>query len=261
MARSPDDIGTPVPFGAHRRVRPELSRMEVQGVPKVEKEADVERERQPVRRFHLVGRRERLEIGPDRIDVGPAHPREICVGEHGVEVLPAMRDAVVNRAIEVGLSPSPYTRLGIRSDVGRIDDSERRSDRARSRKGLAAGVGVARSAITGDREIAAALHRIRTLPPGCNERHGRGISGTPGGDVLRPVIGVRSREADRTPAGICCALRNDGRNLSVGRGRAGRNEAREGNAERDRRNPAPDHDRTRGPGDLTYRFTIASADR
>ncbi len=96
MARPLDEIGAPVPLRGPRRIDPEVAGMEEQGVPQLQKEADVERERQLIGGLHLIARWKRREIGPERVDVGARHPAEIGVGKDRIEVLAAMTDALVH---------------------------------------------------------------------------------------------------------------------------------------------------------------------
>jgi hypothetical protein len=156
----------PVPVGRLLRIGREFVRGEIERIPDAHRGADIEREGQRVRDHLIAHRRNGLEVGADRQDVGARH---LGVGRErhgGIKPRAVGANSPAHGVVEFVVGPRADAGVGIRSDVGRDDVAERGFDRAASGEWLAGiGNGVTGSAIGGDREIAGRSESVRT--PGC----------------------------------------------------------------------------------------------
>jgi hypothetical protein len=152
-----DEIRPPVPLLRFLRVRLEGPGLEEQRVPTGHRLAHAERPRE-LRLLRLLAHRpEGIEVGLDGEHVVARHLREPRIGKRRVEVLALVVDPLVHRAVELLVGPVADAGLAVGRDVRRVDDPERRGDRAVAGEGLAPVVGVAGGAIAGVDEVAAAL--------------------------------------------------------------------------------------------------------
>ena len=97
-----------------------------------------------------------LQVGEHRVGVGARQARVVRVRKRRIEQAAVARAAVVQRAPEVVGAPARRGRSRIGREVGRVDDAERRLDRAPARVGRAARLGVAAEAAAGAHEVVAA---------------------------------------------------------------------------------------------------------
>ena len=172
MAQAVDDVGAAVPLG--RLAGSVLERRggaEEQQVPAGDREAEVQRERQPVGRRVVVHRRDRLQIGQHGVGVGAADVGELRIGQGGVEVVALVVDPLVQGAVELVRRPGPDAGLLVGGDVGRVDHPEGRVQPEAAGEGLAAVAGVAGHAVAHDHQVLAAAHLVCV---------GRGVRDGPG---------------------------------------------------------------------------------
>ncbi|MPM43695.1 hypothetical protein SDC9_90372 [bioreactor metagenome] len=132
----------------------------------------------------LLHRRHAAQICPDGVRILARDLRIAGVGERRIQQSPILGPPVVHGAPELGGAPLPHARGGMRGEIGRENDAERRLDGPPARKRSAARHGMAGHAVADARQILAArhqrgrhLHRFRhfkwLLAQPIQIRHGR----------------------------------------------------------------------------------------
>src|SRR6185312_5338614 len=98
-----------------------------------------------------------IEIRADCKRVVARHLRVPGIRECRIEAGANVRDSLVKRPIELIVGPCANSRLAIRGDIGRVDHTEWRLDRAVAGEREAALIGVTGLAVAGLDEILSAL--------------------------------------------------------------------------------------------------------
>ena len=153
MAEAFDQIGAAVPLRRFGRIGLVLALVEEQRAPSEDQRAVVEGKLQIVRTVDLLHRRDRAQIGEDRVAV---LARDLGVGgkRHRRIDQPAVGEApVMHHLVELVGRPLADAGLRIGRDVGGVERAERRLHRQAAGKGLAFARGVAGDAVAGAGQV------------------------------------------------------------------------------------------------------------
>ena len=193
MAEAFDQIGAAVPLRRFGRIGLVLAFLEEQRAPAEDQRAVVEGKVQIVRPVDLLHRRDRAQIGIDRVAVLARH---LGVGgeRHRRIDQPAVGETpVMHHLVELVGRPHPDAGLRIGRDVGGVERAERRLHRQAAGKGLAFARGVAGDAVAGAREVfALGKQRRHPAPSPATRRPTATIRGKPGAELSRFSAYARS---------------------------------------------------------------------
>src|SRR6185437_10280006 len=160
MADAFDQIAAAIPFGALALVRLEDAGPEKGVIPQPHQRPVIQRPAQLRGGWRIADRRQGIEIGANRQDVGSDDLGEMGIGKSRVIVVAVPAHAKSKRANEVVVIPGAQAGIAVRCQVGGKNRTERGFDALAAGKGLLRIGGMAARAIAGLCQRLAARYRL-----------------------------------------------------------------------------------------------------
>ncbi len=159
MAERVHEIRAAVERRAARRIRRKRSWREEQPFPYPDEEAPAERKPQIMRRVRARARRQAAQVSPQVLQIGVGDLGERRIRERRKIVRSIRPQAAAHGLHEILFAPAPDAGVLVGRDVGPVEGSKRRLQRApaRERDRALRGLGMAAEAAAGFRQIFAAL--------------------------------------------------------------------------------------------------------